>query len=176
MARTSVSPPRTGTPLAYQIEEWDAAKGTASIWVRIPTIKGNSRQEIRLHWGKADAASESNGAAVFNESNGYLSVWHMNDPVKDEVGSLESKDVGTTATAGVVGQARHLAGEQGIFGGDDIASYPIGRQFAQLGNLVPAGEAEWPSRRVGQRTCAGESGDALSQPATRENGMLLFRR
>jgi len=38
----------SGTPLAYQIEEWDAAKGTASVWVRIPTIKGNARQEIRL--------------------------------------------------------------------------------------------------------------------------------
>ena len=37
-----------GEPLAYQIEEWDAVSGTASIWVRIPTIKGNARQEIRL--------------------------------------------------------------------------------------------------------------------------------
>ncbi len=84
----------TGTPLAYQIEEWDAKSGSASIWVRIPTIKGNARQEIKLHWGKADAASESSGAAVFNESNGYLSVWHMNEPVKDEVGTLASIDVG----------------------------------------------------------------------------------
>jgi hypothetical protein len=24
-----------GEPLAYQIQEWDAARGTASIWVRI---------------------------------------------------------------------------------------------------------------------------------------------
>ncbi|MBE3134363.1 MAG: DUF2341 domain-containing protein, partial [Acidobacteria bacterium] len=82
----------TGTPLAYQVEEWDAAAGTASLWVRVPTIKGNARQEIKLHWGKPDAASESSGPAVFNESNGYLSVWHMNDPVKDDVGTLESKD------------------------------------------------------------------------------------
>ena len=81
----------TGTPLAYQIEEWDPANGTASIWVRIPTIKGNARQEIKLYWGNADAASQSSGSAVFNESNGYLSVWHMNDPVNDEVGTLESK-------------------------------------------------------------------------------------
>ena len=36
----------TGVPLAYQIEEWDAAKGAASIWVRVPQIKGNERQEI----------------------------------------------------------------------------------------------------------------------------------
>jgi hypothetical protein len=100
-----------GTPLAYEIEEWDADKGTASVWVRLPIIRGNAREEIRLHWGKADATTESSGAAVFNESNGYLSVWHMSGPVKDELGTLGSKDAGTTATAGMVGQARHFAGQ-----------------------------------------------------------------
>jgi hypothetical protein len=114
----------TGTPLAYQIEEWDAENGTASIWVRIPTIKGNARQQIKLYWGKTDAAGESSGRAVFNGSNGYLSVWHMNGPVNDEVGTLESKDVGTTATEGVIGQARHFAEKQGIFCGDKITHYP----------------------------------------------------
>ena len=113
-----------GAPLSYQIEEWDAAKGTASVWVRVPKIEGNARQMIRVHWGKADAASESNGKAVFSESNGYLSVWHLGDEVRDEVGTLESKDVGTTATAGVIGKARHLAGKQGVFGGDKITNYP----------------------------------------------------
>ena len=58
----------TGEMLPYQIEEWDAANGEASIWVRMPKIEGNARQTIRVHWGKADAASESNGKAVFNES------------------------------------------------------------------------------------------------------------
>ena len=115
-----------GTPLVYQIEEWDAVQGTAGIWVRLPAILGNTRQEIRLYWGKADAASESSGPAVFNESNGYLSVWHMGNPVKDEVGTIDSKDLGTTATAGIVGQARHFAGRQGIFCGDKITNYPAG--------------------------------------------------
>ena len=40
-----------GKPLAYQIEDWDAVAGTASIWVRIPNIKGNARQEIKIYWG-----------------------------------------------------------------------------------------------------------------------------
>lgn len=115
-----------GAPLAYQIEEWDAARGTASIWVRIPAITGQARQEVKLHWGKADAASESSGAAVFNASNGYLSVWHMGDTATDEVGSLASKDVNTTATAGRIGKARHLAGQQGVFGGEKIPNYPVG--------------------------------------------------
>jgi hypothetical protein len=115
-----------GVPLAYQVEEWNVANGTAGVWVLIPAIKGNARQEIRMYWGKADAATESSGAAVFNESNGYLSVWHMDEPVKDELGTLVSKDAGTTATKGMIGQARHFAGKGGVFCGDKIANYPSG--------------------------------------------------
>ncbi len=115
-----------GKALAYQVEQWDAAAGTASIWVRVPKIAGNARQELKVHWGKADAASESKGSAVFNDSNGYLSVFHMGDGVADEVGSVQTKDVGTTATAGMVGPARHLGGKQGIFCGEKIENYPVG--------------------------------------------------
>lgn len=114
-----------GEPLAFEIEEWDAAQGTASIWVRVPRIVGNARPELRVHWGNSDAASEAKAKAVFNESNGYLSVWHLGDAVRDEAGTLESKDTGTTATAGMIGKARHFAGKQGIFGGDKITNYPF---------------------------------------------------
>ncbi len=58
-----------GKPLAFEIEKWDADNGTASIWVRIPEILGNRRQEITIHWGNPDAESESRGKAVFNDSN-----------------------------------------------------------------------------------------------------------
>lgn len=114
-----------GDPLAYQIEEWDGHTGIASVWVRVPKIQGNSRQEIKVYWGKADARSESDGKAVFNASNGYLSVWHMTDPVTDGVGTLTSTDAGTTPCVGVIGPARRLAGK-GIFGGDKIPNYPSG--------------------------------------------------
>ncbi|MCX6872716.1 MAG: DUF2341 domain-containing protein [Verrucomicrobia bacterium] len=69
----------SGTPLGYQIEEWDAAKGNASMWVRIPVIKGNARQEIEMHWGKADVAGESSGPGVFTEAAKFAGVWHLND-------------------------------------------------------------------------------------------------
>jgi hypothetical protein len=116
----------SGERLAFQIEEWDAARGVASVWVRVPLITGNSRQEIKLRWGNANATSESDGKAVFNESNGYLAVWHMNDPVRDDTGSLASTDTGTTATQGLIGAARHFADPKGIFGGDKIESLPAG--------------------------------------------------
>ena len=115
-----------GKALPFQIDEWDALKGTASVWVRIPVIKGNAHQEIKLFWGKPDAKSESNGAAVFSESNGYLSVWHMGETVKDELGTVISTDTGTSATPGVIGTARYFPGKKGIFCGDKIANYPSG--------------------------------------------------
>jgi len=114
-----------GKLLAYQIEEWDAVKGTASIWVRIPAIKGNARQEIKIYWGKADAASESSGSAVFNESNGYASVLHMDEALKDEVGSVTPKDEGgTTVASGIIGKGRHFVPGKGIPCGDHIKNLP----------------------------------------------------
>lgn len=115
-----------GASLAYQIEEWDAAGGTASVWVRVPMIKGKERQELRLFWGKADAVSESNGAGVFNDSNGYLSVWHMGDQVKDDAGTLESKDTGTASVPGIIAKARHFGEGKGINCGENITNYPSG--------------------------------------------------
>jgi hypothetical protein len=115
-----------GTPLACQIDEWDAAAETAAIWVRIPAVKGAAHQEIEMFWGKADAVSESSGKAVFNEFNGYLAVFHLDDPAKDETGALAAKDLGTTPSTGVVGQGRHFTTGKGINGGENITSFPTG--------------------------------------------------
>ena len=114
----------SGAPLAYQIEQWDATKGTASIWVKIPAIKGNARQEIKMHWGKADAKSESNGSAVFNATNGFCTVMHMDDTLNDEVGTITPKDAGSTDVAGMIGKGRHFTPGKGINGGDHITNYP----------------------------------------------------
>jgi hypothetical protein len=116
----------TGTPLAYQIENWDAAAGNAAIWLRIPEIKGNTRQEVKMVWGKADALSESKGSAVFNEKNGYLSVFHLDDPTKDATGMLEAKDHDTTPAAGMIGQGRHFEPGKGITCGENITTFPTG--------------------------------------------------
>ncbi len=115
-----------GKPLPCQVEEWNAATGEASVWVRVPKISGNARQELRMHWGKTDAESASDGKAVFNETNGFLTVLHMGDAVRDETGSVKAEDEGTNATAGMIGTARHLAGRQGIFCGENITTFPTG--------------------------------------------------
>ena len=116
-----------GRELPYQIEQWDADTGAAIIWVRIPLITGNTKQEIKVHWGNASAKCASNGKAVFDKSNGHLAVWHMNGPVTDdEVGEMRSRDAGTTASAGMIGAARHFPGGRGVFCGENITTFPTG--------------------------------------------------
>jgi len=151
-----------GKPLAYQIEEWDATQGVASIWVRIPSIKGNARQEIKMYWGKADAPGESNGAAVFNESNGYLCVMHLSDPVKDEVGTLSPTDVGTASVQGMIGRARRFDIGKGINCGEKITTLPVGdsphtteawiKTEATNIDVVGWGNQEWQGKVVMQVT------------------------
>ena len=63
--------------------------------------------------GQTGRRSESDGKAVFNESNGYLSVWHLTDPTKDAVGTLASTNQGTTATQGIIGAAAAVCPWQG---------------------------------------------------------------
>lgn len=114
----------TGTQLAYQIDEWNAAAGSAGIWVRIPNIRGNARQEIKLYWGKADAAGEPNGSAVFNAANGYASVIHMDDALKDELGTVTPIDRGSIGATGLVGEGRRFTPGKGIDCGRKITTYP----------------------------------------------------
>ncbi len=116
-----------GRQLPYQIEQWDAREGSAVIWVRIPRITGNAMQELTVHWGNASAQCESDGKAVFDASNGHLVVWHMNGPVtEDAVGAIRSKDLGTSAVPGMIGEARHFPGGKGVFCGENIATFPTG--------------------------------------------------
>jgi len=115
-----------GKPLSYEIDQWDSKAQSASIWVRIPLVKGNDRQEIKIHWGRTGVKSESDGKAVFNDSNGYIGVWHLGSDVRDVAGNLDSQDKGTTKSKGVIGGARYFPGKRGVFCGDDIQVLPLG--------------------------------------------------
>jgi len=115
-----------GSPLAFEIDSWDAAAGSAAVWVLVPEIKGNSAQPLHLHWGHPTAPPASDSRAVFSAANGFLSTWHLGTSVEDAAGTLASKDTGTSLATGVVGPARHFPGGKGIFGGAQITNYPSG--------------------------------------------------
>jgi len=92
-----------GTAIPYWIELWDFANKTARIWVRIPSIPASGSITILMHWGKADAVSESNGEAVFEffddfeYDNGTWTLVGANSKRSYEIGGFtkvgESPDV-----------------------------------------------------------------------------------
>jgi hypothetical protein len=105
-----------GKPLAYQIERWDAAGGNADVWVRIPTIKGNNQQAIKMHWGKDKVSSESNGERVFQTTEGFAGVWHLGDNLEDATSNnldgFNRPDKPTTNTIGIIGDAQEFGVNQ----------------------------------------------------------------
>jgi biopolymer transport protein ExbB len=101
-----------GNNLGYEIDRWDAQNAMAEIWVLVPRIAGNSRNNtVLMYWGNQLSATTSFGPSVFK---GYSCVFHMGeDPnnattqFKDDSGRDNS---GTQRPAG-----RDLRGE-GIIG------------------------------------------------------------
>ena len=115
-----------GTPLSYQIEQWDAANSTAAVWIKIPSISANARQEIKMYWGKTGVATESSGLNVFNSANGYVSVMHLNETVADSVGTLTPTNIGTTVTNSLIGKGRTFVAGNGVNCGDGLTTLPSG--------------------------------------------------
>ncbi len=116
----------SGTPLSYQIEQWDTANSTAAVWIKIPSISANARQEIKMYWGKTGVATESSGLNVFNSANGYVSVMHLNETVADSVGTLTPTNIGTTVTNSLIGKGRTFVAGNGVNCGDNLTSLPSG--------------------------------------------------
>jgi hypothetical protein len=101
-----------GKPLAYQIERWDAEGGKAEVWVRIPTIKGNDQQAIKMHWGNEKVSGESNSEQVFRTTEGFAGVWHLGDNLEDATSNnldgFNRPDKPTTNTTGIIGDAQEF--------------------------------------------------------------------
>ena len=126
-----------GAPLSYQIDQWDAAGGTAGIWVRIPEIRGNARQAIKMFWGKAGAASESNGKRVFGTDAGFAGVWHLGDDLEDSTSNnLNGSNGGSTKEPGIIGGGH-------AFGLDKLI------KIRQAGGKA-GGRVEWDAHRDSQ--------------------------
>ena len=114
-----------GALLRHEIEHWDAVAGTASVWVRVPRITGAARQPLHLHWGDPAAPSAAEGR-VFDATNGFLSVLHLDPTLRDAVGTVRATDQGTQPAPGMVGEGRRFDGRSGIQCGEAIEVFPKG--------------------------------------------------
>ena len=111
------------TFLHYEIECWDAVQGQAQLWVSVDTIAGNnSTQYITMCWGNPRASAGSNATAVFDTSNNFSGVWHLNenpgggqDSVKDRTANKHDASPNggmgsANSVEGIIGKAIHFDG------------------------------------------------------------------
>jgi hypothetical protein len=112
------------TPLAYEVQRWDAANEQAEVWVKADTIFGNNgEQAIVMYWGNPNASAGSNSAAVFDTAGGFQGVWHLDgasgDIEKDAtVHRYDATPYGKTLpkdTIGVIGTAIKFDGISNYF-------------------------------------------------------------
>jgi Concanavalin A-like lectin/glucanases superfamily/Domain of unknown function (DUF2341) len=79
-----------GQPVPYEIERWDPVAGMAEVWVKVDTVFGNdSSHYIAMFWGASISPKTmvSNGASVFDTTDGWAGVWHLPENAPDTLAS-----------------------------------------------------------------------------------------
>jgi hypothetical protein len=77
----------SGKNLSFEIERWDVDGRVADIWVLVPRIEGDSRQNyIYMYWGNQYAVPFSEGPSVFGN---FANVLHLTPVQATAVLSLE---------------------------------------------------------------------------------------
>jgi hypothetical protein len=113
-----------GSPLPYEIEQWDAAAQTAEIWVKVDTVYGdNGIQSVTMYWGNSSVVSQSNSASVFDTANGFQGVWHLGqtngataiDATVNHYDGTPFNSASISPVTGMVGAAQNFNGQAGYF-------------------------------------------------------------
>ncbi len=102
-----------GTPIPYEIEEWDNSTPTASVWVLVNNVVGNNKtQYIKMYWDDTKGgSSKSSPTTVFQTTNSFEAVWHLSD-LQDATGNnLDVTQSGNPTTpAGLIADCKDLDG------------------------------------------------------------------
>ena len=65
-----------GTPLPVSIVAWPP--GVAEVWIKVPKIDGASKTDyVTMYWGNPAAAGIHGGSGVFDTTEGWAGVWHL---------------------------------------------------------------------------------------------------
>lgn len=115
--------------LSSQIEQWDAKRKLASIWVYMDTVYGNcDTQTIYLLCGNKNNDLLEGLAPVFKEDDGFLGCYHLNGNLENATGKgYDGIDSGTMDnSSGVIGNARLFNGYSSFFSVRDLPERPSG--------------------------------------------------
>ena len=110
---------QNNSALAFEIEYWDSATATATIWVKIDTVYGNNNsQSFSMLWGNSSAKTNSNPTAVFATGKGFRGVWHLGesggttqkDATYDKFIGTPEAMTGSSDVMGIIARAQDFDG------------------------------------------------------------------
>lgn len=140
-----------GRHLAYEVDRWDSAGRRAEIWVKLPVVRGNSRDQfITLYWGNPGAPDFSNGRSVFGA---YAGVWHMGrrtlGPGLEEFpGASPTASPGKIAGTVAVSAEEAAIGKGAGFSGNQMILAPGNSAFRPRHQLALSGWIRAPKTDV----------------------------
>ncbi|MBI3545021.1 MAG: DUF2341 domain-containing protein [Gammaproteobacteria bacterium] len=104
------------TPLAYQIEKFDALNELALIWVQVPKLSAGKSDAIWMKYGNQNAANAQNAKAVYDANT--VAVYHFEVPgaPKDQTGNMNNAAASTAESnpASIIGAGVKFNGAQKI--------------------------------------------------------------
>ena len=120
-----------GTALHYEIDDW-ANNSNGRVWVLIPSVSRTAPTQIWMYYDNPGAlANISKSEYVFNTSNGFQGVWHLNEIVTDEQtsgthfdGTFNANDGSqyrNDDATGIISRSQHFDGNDYINAGSDAS-------------------------------------------------------
>ncbi|MHC5112641.1 MAG: DUF2341 domain-containing protein, partial [Planctomycetota bacterium] len=122
-----------GTELKYEVESWNAATDTASVWVKVPQIDANSTDDFI--WVYYDYDTANLGAATYDQNAAdeaavwnteFVGLWHLNEGTGvNAVDSTANANIATQVSAPVTSSGQ-VGGALTFAAGDqlNIAAVP----------------------------------------------------
>ena len=93
--------------LNYEVDAWNPA-GDSYVWVQVPAVSSGGTL-ITAYWGQAGLAKPAYATNGATWSNGYLGVWHLNQPnAVNSVSGVTGTAHGNTTSTGVIGSAQYF--------------------------------------------------------------------
>ena len=78
--------------LPHEIVSWNANSGSARIWIKTDTLRGDGATgSILMYWGNPAAVPASDPAKVFPAEAGWSGVWHLEEEGKGAYGEYQGR-------------------------------------------------------------------------------------
>ncbi|CAN5299732.1 DUF2341 domain-containing protein [soil metagenome] len=155
------------TPLAYEIERFDATNELALVWVTVPSLlPGTDKNAIHVYAGNPKAASEAS-AKVFGAP--YIAAIHFGDKegaAADSSTARKASAASAIEANGLLAGSAKLAGESLTWPAADTAKLAAGAPATVSFWIKPDAAAKGPLLRFGALQIGLDGGALTAQVGT----------